>query len=71
MDYINKLAPITLSYSRTVIKYQRAIKPRVLEGSVIKRRVEERALAEVEKTRRESGSEKHVQKDGVIYKGKE
>jgi hypothetical protein len=70
MDYMNGLVPLTPSYSRALVKYQRAVEPRVLEGYAIKRRDEERALAEVEKTRRKSGSGKHVQKNRVIYKGK-
>jgi hypothetical protein len=41
-----------------------------LEGSAIKRKDEERALAEVEKTCKKSGSRKHVQKNRVIYKRK-
>jgi len=67
---MNELVPLTPSYSRALVKYQRAMEPRVLEGSAIKRRDEERAKAEAEKTRRKSGSWKHVQKNGVIYKGK-
>jgi hypothetical protein len=70
IDYINELASLTLSYLSALVKYQRAVKARVLEESVIKRRDEERALAEVEKTCRKSGSGKHVQKNGVIYKRK-
>jgi hypothetical protein len=70
MDYMNGLVPLTPSYLRALVKYQRAVEPCVLEGYAIKRRDEERALAEVEKTRRKSGSRKHVQKNGVIYKGK-
>ena len=70
MDYMNELVPLTPSYSRALVKYQKAVEPRVLEGYAIKKRDEERALAEVEKTRRKSGSGKHVQKNGVIYKGR-
>ena len=55
---------------RALVKYQRTVEPCVLEGYAIKKRDEERALAEVEKTRRKSGSGKHVQKNGVIYKGR-
>jgi hypothetical protein len=67
---MNELAPLTLSYSRALVKYQRAVKPHVLERSAIKRRDEERALTEVKKTRKKSGSKKHVQKNRVIYKRK-
>jgi hypothetical protein len=41
-----------------------------LKGFAIKRRDKERALAKVKKTCRKSGSEKHVQKNRVIYKRK-
>jgi hypothetical protein len=58
-DFMNEIVPLTPSYSRTLVKYQKAIEPRVLEGSAIKRD-EERALAEVEKIRRKSGSKRHV-----------
>ena len=57
---MNKLVPLTLSYSPVLIKYQRAVEPRILKRSVIKRRDEERALAEAEKISRKSGSWKHV-----------
>ena len=67
---MNELAPLTPSYSRALVKYQRAVEPRVLEGSAIKKRDKERALAEVEKTYKNSRSEKHIQKNKVIYKGK-
>jgi len=67
---MNDEVPLTPSYSRALIKYQKAIEPRVLEASAIKARDSTRALVEVEKTRRKTGSGKHVQKNGVIYKGK-
>ncbi len=70
IDYMNDEVPLTPSYSRALIKYQKAIEPRVLEASAIKARDSTRALVEVEKTRRKTGSGKHVQKNGVIYKGK-
>ena len=70
MDFINEIVPLTPSYSCALAKYQKAVEPRVLEGSAIKRRDEERALAEAEKIRRKSGSGRHVQKNGVIYKGR-
>jgi hypothetical protein len=41
-----------------------------LEGSAIKKRDKERALAEVKKTYKKSRSEKHIQKNKVIYKRK-
>jgi hypothetical protein len=56
----NKLALLTLSYSRALVKYQRAIEPRVLKRSVIKRKDKKRVLAKVEKTCKKSRSGKHV-----------
>lgn len=60
----------TPSYTRALVKYQRSVEPRVLEASVIKARDTARRLAEIEKTRRKTGSGRHVQKNGVLYKGR-
>ena len=68
MDFIHNIVPLTPSYSRALVKYQKAVEPCILEVSAIKRRDEERVLAEAEKIRRKTGSGKHVQKNGVIYK---
>jgi hypothetical protein len=48
----------------------RAVEPPILEASVIKARDTARPFAEIEKTRRKTGSGRHVQKNGVLYKGK-
>ena len=69
-DFMNETVPLTPSYSRALIKYQKAVEPRISEAVAIKARDTARALQEVEKTRRKTGSGKHVQKNGVIYKGK-
>jgi len=70
MDHINELIPLTPSYSTALIKYQKSVEPRLGEAYVIKARDTARALAETEKTGRKTGSGKHVQKNGVIYKGR-
>jgi hypothetical protein len=70
MDFMDGNVSLTPSYMRALVKYQKAVEPHVLEGSTIKRRDEERVLAEVEKIRRKSRSRRHVQKNGVIYKGR-
>jgi hypothetical protein len=69
-DYMELEIPLTPSYTRALVKYQRAVEPRVLEASAIKARDTVRRLAEIEKTRRKTGSGRHVQKNGVLYKGK-
>ena len=60
MDFIHNIVLLTLSYSRVLVKYQKAIEPCILEVSAIKRRDEEWALAEAEKIRRKIGSGKYV-----------
>jgi hypothetical protein len=59
-DYIELEIPLTTSYTRSLVKYQRAVEPRILEASVIKARDTARRLAEIEKTRRKTGSGRHV-----------
>ena len=65
---MNNSQPLTPSYSCALAKYQRAVEPRLIEATAIKARDAARALHELEKTRHKSGSAKHVQKNGVIYK---
>ena len=67
---MNELVFLTPSYLCALVKYQKTIELCVLERYAIKKKDKEHALAEVEKTRRKSGSEKHVQKNKVIYKGR-
>jgi hypothetical protein len=50
------------------VKYQRSIEPRLIEAYAIKSRDEDQKLHAIEKARRKAGSNKHVQKNGVIYK---
>jgi hypothetical protein len=63
------LCALTPSYACALQKYQKAVEPRLLEAIVIKGREMQRKLQEIEKVRIKSGSRKHVQKNGVIYKG--
>ena len=53
-----------------MLKYQKSVEPRLLEACAIKSRDTARQLQAIEKTRRKTGSSKHIQKNGVIYKGK-
>jgi hypothetical protein len=46
------------------------VEPRLLEACAIKSHDTARQLQAIEKTRRKTGSGKHIQKNGVIYKGK-
>ena len=59
---------LTPSYQHALVKYQKAVEPRLREACTIKRRDELRAQHELEKVRRKAGSGKHIQKNGVIYK---
>lgn len=70
MDHMAESVPLTPSYSTALIKYQKSVEPRLAEAYAIKARDTARALAEIEKTRSNTGSGKHVQKNGVIYKGR-
>jgi cell fate (sporulation/competence/biofilm development) regulator YmcA (YheA/YmcA/DUF963 family) len=70
MDFMDSAIPLTLSYCTTLLKYQKSMEPRLLEAYVIKNRDTARQLQAIEKTRRKTDSGKHIQKNGVIYKGK-
>ena len=59
-----------LSYLIYISQVSEGYRTPRLEGSAIKRRDKEHALAEAEKTHRKSGSEKHAKKNRVIYKRK-
>jgi len=69
-DHMNDLQALTPSYQTALMKYYKAVEPRLLESALLKGREAKRALQEIEKTRRKSGSKKHVQKNGVLYKGR-
>ena len=70
MDFMDSAIPLTLSYCTALLKYQKSVEPRLLEACAIKSRDTARQLQAIEKTRRKTGSSKHIQKNGVIYKGK-
>jgi hypothetical protein len=65
-----EITPLTPSYSRALLKYQKAVKERVLAERLIKDREMKRVAQEQEKLRIKLGSARHVQKNGVLYKGK-
>jgi hypothetical protein len=68
-DHMDGLCALTPSYACALQKYQQAVEPCLLEAIVIKGREMQQKLQEIEKVRIKSGSRKHVQKNGVIYKG--
>ena len=68
MDFMDGNVSLIPSYMRVLVKYQKVVEPRVLEGSTIKRRDEEHVLAEVEKIHRKLESGQHVQKNRMIYR---
>jgi hypothetical protein len=65
-----KFTPLTPSYSRALIKYQKAVEERVLAGRLVQDREMKRVAQEQEKLRIKLGSARHVQKNGVLYEGK-
>ena len=62
--------PLSPGYSRAQMAYFHSVEPRLLEATALKHREADRARHQIEKTRRKSGSGKHVQKKGVLYKGR-
>ena len=70
MDFMDSAIPLTPSYCTALLKYQKSVEPRFLEACAIKSCDTARQLQAIEKTRRKTGSGKHIQKNGVIYKGK-
>jgi hypothetical protein len=68
IDCMNEFCPLTPSYHSALLKYQKAIELRLLKANVIKRWDETKAQHELEKVRRKIESEKHIQKNEVIYK---
>jgi hypothetical protein len=70
MDFMDSVIPLTPSYCTALLKYQKSVEPRLLEACAIKSRDTARQLQAIEKTRRKTVSGKHIQKNGVIYKGK-
>ena|ERR1700736_5531147 len=69
MDSFCLEAVLTPSYSRALLKWNKFASTRILQGKLIKEREVKKAQNERDRMRRKSGSSKHVQKNGVIYKG--
>ena len=70
MDFIELDRPLTPSYQRYFHKYSFGAKRLILTGKLIEERERARVADEKDKAWRKSGSGRHIQKGGVIYKGR-
>jgi hypothetical protein len=61
--------PLTPSYFVAVRKYEKYSTKKILQAELMKERELKQAQSERERLRQKSGSNSHVQKNGVIYKG--
>jgi hypothetical protein len=61
--------PLTPTYGRALLKWNKFSARKILQGQLMKEREIKKARNEQDRMRRESGSNQHVQKNGVIYKG--
>lgn len=67
-DAFDNDEPLTPSFAESLRAYKKDIDSKLITASLIKQREEERIEAAKEQARRKSGSGRHVQKGGVIYK---
>ena len=61
-------APLTPSYYQALKKYEKYSSMKSLQAQLMKEREIKKSQEEQEKMRRKSGSNQHVQKNGIIYK---
>ena len=68
-DSFSGITPLTPSYQHSFHAYSYGAERLILAGKLIEERERARVQDKKDKARRKSGSGKHVQKGGVIYKG--
>ena len=69
MDSLCEEVPLTPSYGRALIKWNKFASTRILQSTLMREQELKKAQSERDRMRRKSGSGQHVQKNGVIYKG--
>jgi hypothetical protein len=69
MDSLCEEVPLTPSYGRALIKWNKFAFTRILQSTLMKEQELKKAQNERDRIRRKSRSGQHVQKNGVIYKG--
>jgi hypothetical protein len=67
-DHFEYDVPLTPSYRTSLQAFQASIEPKLLTSTLIKQREQERIEHVKERARQKSGTGRHIQKGGVIYK---